>query len=35
MGVDLSAVWGVVQKEIPTFKKRVDAILKLENEDSN
>lgn len=33
MGVDLSAVWEVVQKEIPTFKKRVDAILKVEIED--
>lgn len=28
MGVDLAAVWGVTQKEIPHLKRRVEAILR-------
>ena len=28
MGVDLDAVWNVVEKELPALKKRIDFILK-------
>ena len=34
MGVDLATVWGITQRDIPTFKEHIQLILKeLENED--
>jgi uncharacterized protein with HEPN domain len=30
MGVDLEAVWGITQKDLPSLKRQVQRILNLE-----